>query len=141
MQSYYPPPSPLGGARPTSRPDLLQRPPSVRLEQVQAYSPDVYITPQSAFQPGPIYAAQPTKVTVWSPVPRDDHPSPTGRPSSRLSYQQALEPQASSPRIHKTLFQWKEEARATTADYQRNGFPSPVAWVLIAPLSVSAMLT
>jgi hypothetical protein len=27
--------------------------------------------------------------------------------------------------------QWKAEAQATTADYQRNGFPSPVAWVYI----------
>jgi hypothetical protein len=28
--------------------------------------------------------------------------------------------------------QWKAAAQATTADYQRNGFPSPVAWVFLS---------
>jgi hypothetical protein len=27
--------------------------------------------------------------------------------------------------------QWKAEAKATTADYQNNGYPSPVAWVYV----------
>jgi hypothetical protein len=27
--------------------------------------------------------------------------------------------------------QWKADAQATTADYRRNGFPSPVAWVYV----------
>jgi hypothetical protein len=34
-------------------------------------------------------------------------------------------------RTFKTFLQWKAEAQATTADYQRNGFPSPVAWVYV----------
>ncbi|KAI0292864.1 hypothetical protein BC826DRAFT_402822 [Russula brevipes] len=34
-------------------------------------------------------------------------------------------------RSFKTFSQWKSEAQITTADYQQNGFPSPVAWVYI----------
>jgi hypothetical protein len=30
---------------------------------------------------------------------------------------------------YRTFLQWKSEAQITTADYQQNGFPSPVAWV------------
>jgi hypothetical protein len=32
--------------------------------------------------------------------------------------------------------QWKADAKATTAEYQRNGFPSPVAWVYVEGLEI-----
>jgi len=46
---------------------------------------------------------------------------PTASHESRLPVQKTF----------KTLEQWKEDAQARTADYQRNGFPSPVTWVYV----------
>jgi len=37
----------------------------------------------------------------------------------------------STVRVFKTYLQWKAESKAMTADYQCNGFPSPVAWVYV----------
>ncbi|KAI0251868.1 hypothetical protein BJV78DRAFT_1282104 [Lactifluus subvellereus] len=131
QQPYYPPSSPFAGARPNTRPEPLQRPPSARLEQVQAYSPDVYSIPQPAMQPTPAYPSPVQPAKMWSPAPRGEPTTPIARPASGLSSHQALELQVSVPRVFKTYLQWKEEARATTADHQINGFPSPVAWVYV----------
>jgi hypothetical protein len=48
-------------------------------------------------------------------------------------------PEAPTPvqRTFRTFLQWKAEAQATTADYLLNGFPSPVAWVLLSVSSPS----
>ncbi|KAH9973983.1 hypothetical protein BGW80DRAFT_1304607 [Lactifluus volemus] len=119
MQPYYPPPSPYGTWAPP-RPEPIPRPSSsARLEH---HSPDVHSSPQTS------YSVHPTK--AWA---RNDTPTQIGRSPSALSHhshQQAFESQV-PPRIYKTLLQWKEEARAMTADYQRNGYPSAVAWVYV----------
>ncbi|KAI9459226.1 hypothetical protein BJY52DRAFT_1186572 [Lactarius psammicola] len=105
MASYYPPPppSPFSGANYNPRPDLYQRPPPTVHEQVLASSPDVYGTAS------PLTPTPPSnfKGAVWPP---------------------SQAPILKSP---KTFLQWKADAKATTADYQRNGFPSPVAWVYV----------
>lgn len=134
--SYYQPSSPFAGARSNSRAEPLQRPPSGRFEQGQAYSPDAYSSPS---QPTPAYPIPAQPARRWSPAPRGEPTTPIARPASGLSSHQAVELQVSVsvPRVFKTLLQWKEDARATTADYQRNGFPSPVAWVFILNHSIS----
>jgi hypothetical protein len=129
MQPYYPPPSPYGTWAPP-RPEPIPRPSSsARLEH---HSPDVHSSPQTS------YSVHPTK--AWA---RSDTPTQIGRSPSALSHhshQQAFESQV-PPRIYKTLLQWKEEARAMTADYQRNGYPSAVAWVLIISYPIPITLT
>ncbi|KAH9171811.1 hypothetical protein EDB89DRAFT_2175105 [Lactarius sanguifluus] len=104
MASYYPPPppNPFSGAY-NSRPELYQRQPSVN-EQVLANPPDVY-------------AASPVQL---APTPPANFKSPSWPPSA-----------AQVPKSPKTFLQWKADAKAATADFQRNGFPSPVAWVFV----------
>jgi hypothetical protein len=110
MTSYYPPPpsSPFAGANFNPRPDYYQRPPSrpTVLEQVHANPPDVYSTMPLALAlpptPSPGF-----KSAGWPPSP------------------------AHGLKLPKTLLQWKADAKAKTVDYQRNGFPSPVAWVYV----------
>jgi hypothetical protein len=115
MASYYPPPpsSPFAGANLNynPRPDFYQRPPSqpTLLEQVQANPPDVYNT---ISVPLPLTPSTSFKGPGWQPPP-----SP-----------QVLK----SP---KTFLQWKADSKATTSDYQRNGFPSPVAWVMTSSIT------
>lgn len=104
MASYYPPqpPSPFAGAY-NSRPEPYQRQPSV-YEQVLANPPDVYAT-------SPVQ---------HPPTPPANFKSPSWPPSA-----------AQVPKSPKTFLQWKADAKAATADFQRNGFPSPVAWVFV----------
>ena len=112
MSSYYPlpPSSPFAGANFSPRPDHYQRPPSrpTVLEQVLANPPDVYSTMPVALPPTP---STNFRNAGWPPSP------------------------AQVLKSSKTFLQWKADAKATTADYQRNGFPSPVAWVITSSIT------
>ncbi|KAI0305096.1 hypothetical protein B0F90DRAFT_1666597 [Multifurca ochricompacta] len=79
------------------------------LPPAQAYPPDVYSSPPPALPPTPTYLG---KTPAW--------------PSTSTS-----EPPAQVLRTPKTFLQWKADAQTTTASYQRNGFPSPIAWVFV----------
>lgn len=107
MANYYaPPPSgPFAGANLSPRPDYYQRPPSrpTLIEQVQANPPDAYTT-----IPVPL-----------PPTPSTNFKNPRWQPSS---------PQVT--RSPKTFLQWKADSKARTVDYQLNGYPSPVVWVM-----------
>ncbi|KAF8273662.1 hypothetical protein EI94DRAFT_1715529 [Lactarius quietus] len=107
MGSQYPPPpsSPFAGVSYNPRPEYYQRPPPrpTLIEPVQANPPDVH--------------------TVI-PVPLPPTPSTNFKSPWQPSAPQVLK----SP---KTFLQWKADSKATTSDYQRNGFPSPVAWVYV----------
>jgi hypothetical protein len=132
--SYYPSPSsPFSGAARSTTPDARQRPPSVLMEKLNSYPSDVYTgaTPTaSPLQPYPMPA---TRFSGRSHSPRPESPAQIGKQAPGWSFPQAPESPPSLPvqRTFKTFLQWKAEAQATTADYQRNGFPSPVAWVLL----------
>lgn len=144
MASYYPSPStPFSGAARSSTPDTRQRPPSALMEKLNLYPSDASVyagTPQTAspLQPYPISTA---KFPGRSYSPRPESPAQIGRPTSGFSFPQAPESPLPVQRTFKTFLQWKAEAQATTADYQRNGFPSPVAWVLLLPLLPPTQLT
>ena len=43
---------------------------------------------------------------------------------------QGIEGPTQVQKTFKTFLQWKAEAQATTAEFQRIGFSSPIAWVL-----------
>ena len=47
-----------------------------------------------------------------------------------MPFSQAPESIAPNQKTFRTFLQWKAEAQAVTADYQRNGYLSPLAWVL-----------
>jgi hypothetical protein len=47
-----------------------------------------------------------------------------------MPFPQAPESPAPIQKTYRTFLQWKAEAQAMTADYQRNGYFSPLAWVL-----------
>lgn len=129
MASYYPlPSSPFSGAGRNTAPDPYQRPSPGLIDKLQAYPPDGYTSAPPAASPLQPYAVQPARVPGRSYSPRPESPAQTGRPASGW-LPQTSESLTSVPKIHKTFLQWKAEAQATTADYQRNGFPSPVAWV------------
>jgi hypothetical protein len=132
MSSYYPSPTtPFSGSARSFTPDTRQRPPSVLMEKLNSYPSDVYAgaTPTaSPLQPYPMPA---TKFSGRSYSPRPESPAQNGRPASGFSFPQAPESPLPVQRTFKTFLQWKAEAQATTADYQRNGFPSPIAWVLL----------
>ncbi len=105
MGSYYhhPPSTPFAGANYSPRTDIYQRPPPAVLENIQANPPDFYpISPVTVASTSPAILKNPG----WSPPPA---------------------PVLKSP---KTFLQWKADAKAATADYQHNGYPSPVAWVI-----------
>jgi len=130
MSSYYQfpqsSPSPFSGGGHDLLPDPYQRPPSTLLEKIQSYPPDVY-TPLST-QPSQPFP-QPGRVPGRTYSSRPESPGLL-RSSSGWSPSQAPESYSPIPKIPKTFLQWKAEAQATSDDYQRNGFPSPVAWVL-----------
>jgi hypothetical protein len=102
MGSYYPmpPSSPFAGANLGPRPDYYQRPPS-RPTMAEQVQADIY----------------------------PSLPSPTVAKNPVLSTTTPTTPTTSAVRVYKTYLQWKAESKAMTADYQCNGFPSPVAWV------------
>jgi hypothetical protein len=141
MASYYPSPSsPFSGARRSTTPDALHRPPSVLMEKMNLYSPDVYAGVPPTGPPLQPYPSQPARVSGWPQppqAPRPESPAQTGRSAPAWTFPQAPEAPAPIQRTHRTFLQWKAEAQATTADYQRNGFPSPVAWVLLSVSSPS----
>lgn len=138
MASYYPiPSSPFSGAGRSTTPDALNRPPSVLMEKMNLYSPDVYAGVPPTGPPLQPYPAQPAKISGWPQLPRPESPAQTGRSAPVWTFPQAPEAPTSVPRTHRTFLQWKAEAQATTADYQRNGYPSPVAWVFLSASSSS----
>lgn len=140
MASYYPiPSSPFSGAGRSTTPDALNRPPSVLMEKMNLYSPDVYAGVPPTGPPLQPYPAQPAKISGWPQLPRPESPAQTGRSAPVWTFPQAPEAPTSVPRTHRTFLQWKAEAQATTADYQRNGYPSPVAWVLLSASSPSCV--
>jgi hypothetical protein len=133
MASYYPSPStPFSGAARSSTPDTRQRPPSALMEKLNLYPSDasVYAGAPPTASPLQPYPISTTKFPGRSYSPRPESPAQIGRPTSGFSFPQAPESPLPVQRTFKTFLQWKAEAQATTADYQRNGFPSPVAWVL-----------
>ena len=141
--SYYPSPStPFSGAVRSSTPDGHQRPPSVKLN---LYPSDGYASTPSAaspLQPYPMqYPVQSSRFPGRSNSPRAESPAQIGRQASGLSFPQASESPLPVQKTFKTFLQWKAEAQAATADYQRNGFPSPVAWVLLFVTAPSTQLT
>ncbi|KAF8491826.1 hypothetical protein F5888DRAFT_1733461 [Russula emetica] len=130
--SYYPSPStPFSGAARSSTPDTYQRPPSAQVEKLSLYSTDVYASAPPTGSPLQPYPVQVTRFPGRSHSPRPESPAQIGKPASGWSIPQAPEPQLPVQKTFKTFLQWKAEAQATTTDYQRNGFPSPVAWVYV----------
>ncbi len=137
MASYYPSPStPFSGSVRISTTDTYQRPPSaLNLYPSNAYAASgASPTPASPLQPYPVQAA---RIPGTSYSPRPESPAHVGKPTSGLSFPQAPGSPWPVQKSFKTFLQWKAEAQATTADYQRNGFPSPVAWVLLFASSSS----
>jgi hypothetical protein len=142
MASYrdypvYPSPStPFSGAGRNTPPDPLQRPSSALMEKMNAYPPDVYAGTPSTASPLQLYPVEPAKISGWPHFSPLDSPAHIGRSAPGRPFTQASEP-APVQKTYRTFLQWKAGAQATTADYQRNGFPSPLAWVV---LSVSSLL-
>ena len=147
MSFQYPSPStPFAGAARSSTPDGRQRPPSVLMEKLNSYPTDVYAGATPTASPLQPYPVQATRFSGRSHSPRPESPAQIGKPASGWSFPQA--PQAPEPhfpvqKTFKTFLQWKAEAQATTSDYQRNGFPSPVAWVrfLVSPPSCATYVS
>ena len=130
MASYYPSPStPFSGAARSTTPDT-QRPPSVLMERLSMYPSDVYAGAPPSASPLQPYPMPATRFSGRSHSPRPESPAQIGKQTSGWSISQAPESPLPVQRTFKTFLQWKAEAQATTVDYQRNGFPSPVAWVL-----------
>ncbi|KAI0268989.1 hypothetical protein BGY98DRAFT_1084084, partial [Russula aff. rugulosa BPL654] len=79
------------------------------------------------------YPVQATQYSGSSHSPRPESPAQIGKTASGRSFPQAPAPESPVPvqKTFKTFLQWKAAAQATTADYQPNGFPSPVAWVYV----------
>ena len=68
----------------------------------------------------------------WGPGPNTPT-EPLMTPSSAvpvIDKLQSLDISTPIQKTYRTFLQWRADAQAKTADYQRNGFPSPVAWVL-----------
>jgi hypothetical protein len=94
------------------------------------------------FSPRPQYYQRPPstlleQVDVYATVPSPLAPTPSA-PLKSAGLPPCANQVLKSP---KTFLQWKANAKATTDDYQRNGFPSPVAWVItssITPYSSSS---
>ena len=109
MASYYPPPpsSPLAGPIASPRPDYYQGSP-LRPTMVEQVQTDVCASVQMPVCPTP----------------------PTVVQSAVLQTTTTTTTTTSVVKVYKTYLQWKAEAKAATADYQCNGFPSPVAWVI-----------
>ncbi|KAI9513382.1 hypothetical protein F5148DRAFT_1301986 [Russula earlei] len=135
MTSYYPPPqsSPLSVLGRDLPPDPYPRPSSAALlEKIQQYPPDASIgtpsTPQP-FQPFPQPAR--TQGRSYTLPLRPESPAQVARVPPGWPLPRVHEPSTPVQKVHKTFLQWKAEAQATSADYQRNGFPSPVAWVYV----------
>jgi hypothetical protein len=135
MASYYPSPStPFSGAVRISTTDTYQRPPSALMEKSNVYPSNVYAasgaspTAASPLQPYPVQAA---RILGASYSPRPESPAHVGKLASGVSFPQVPGSHSPVQKTFKTFLQWKAETQATTADYQRNGFPSPVAWVLL----------
>jgi hypothetical protein len=141
MGSYYPSPSsPFSGAARSSTPDAYQRPPSALVEKLSLYPSDGYAGGPPSAPPLQPYPVQATRYSGRSHSPRPESPGQSAKPASGWSFPQAPGPPGPPgpplpvQKTFKTFLQWKAEAQATSADYQRNGFPSPVAWV--PPFSV-----
>ena len=132
MANYYPS-TPFSGAVRSSTPDTNQRPPSVLMEKLSLYPNDVnvYASAQPIASPVQPYPMPAARFSGRSHSPRPESPAQIGKPSPGWSIPQGPESPLPVQRTFKTFLQWKAEAQATTADYQRNGFPSPVAWVLL----------
>ncbi|KAH9968172.1 hypothetical protein BC827DRAFT_479383 [Russula dissimulans] len=120
-------PSPFGG-RDLSL-DPYQRPSSTLLEKIQPYPLDVYASSPLSTQPLQPFP-QPTRIPRRAYSPRPETPTQSRSPSG-WSVSQAPGLSTPIPKIAKTFLQWKTEAQATADDYQRFGFPSPVAWVFV----------
>ena len=107
MANYYTPPpsSPFPGANYGPRPELYPRPPPNAVDQVQV------------------------DVCATLPVPLVSPPT-TNIKNAVLSTSTT-----SVVKVYKTFLQWKAEAKATTADYQCNGYPSPIAWVMTSSIT------
>ena len=115
MSYYSPPPSsPFAGANFSPRPEYYQRPPSRPTVPEQVLnSPDVY-----------------SAIPVALPL----------TPSANLKGPVFPPPATQVPKSPKTYLQWKVDAKASTADYQLNGFPAPVAWVTASSITPRLLL-
>ena len=94
-----------------------------------------YLPPPSPFSGRPPTSLM-ERMNLYTP---DVYAPPTT--SSLQPYPQAPELPLPVQKTFKTFLQWKADAQAMTADYQRNGFPSPVAWVFLLSLLPPTILT
>jgi hypothetical protein len=129
MTSYYPSPStPFSGAGRNTPPDF-QRPASVLMEKMNSYPPDVYAGAPPTSPPLQPRPAPPARILGWPYSPSPESPALIGRSAPGVPIPQAPDSPAPIQRTFKTFLQWKAEAQAITADYQHNGYHSPIAWV------------
>jgi hypothetical protein len=128
-------PYPGWGPGPNTPTESSQTPLSAVMDKLQAYPPDVYTAPPPAaqpFHPFPMQATQSSR-HARRPSSRPESPAQVGRSPSRSAWTGTPVSESPSPiqKTYKTYLQWKANAQATTVECLRNGFPSPVAWVLI----------
>ncbi|KAI0267504.1 hypothetical protein BC834DRAFT_81197 [Gloeopeniophorella convolvens] len=143
MSSFYPPPpsSPFAGARAQAggRQDYYQGRPYDSFNSPQPSSPNQQRAPtpsepQTGFSATLSLGGQPFG---GQPVPQP-YSSPYGKVTSErtstTSVSQTTEVSVTTTvtvKTYKTVLQWKADAQAATAEYQRSGFPSPLAWVYV----------
>ena len=137
MASDHPFPSsrpyPGWGPRPNAPTEPLQTSSSAVMDKLQAYTPDAYTSLPPATQPSQTYPMQPSRLTR-QPSSLPESPAQVGRSPSRSAWSVIQAPEVPLPnqKTYKTFLQWKADAQATTTEYLRSGFPSPVAWVLMS---------
>jgi hypothetical protein len=126
-------PYPGWGLGPNTPIEPPQTPSSAVMDKSQTYTPDVHTGPP-ALRPSHPYPMQPSRLNTKFPPSRPESPAQVGRPPSRSAWTVPQAPEGPSPvqRTYKTFLQWKADAQARAAECLRNGFPSPVAWVLIS---------
>jgi hypothetical protein len=124
----FPPSSPYSSVGSNAPPDRVPTPTSALSDKLQAYPPDVYTNSPPAPQPFP-FPAHSARFTGRT-YSRPESPGQIGRPPSVWTAPQCPDNPLPVQRTFKTFLQWKAEAQATTAECLRNGFSSPVAWVL-----------
>jgi hypothetical protein len=132
-------------------------------DKLQEYIPDVYNSSPTV-QSAPGYPPQRARFPGRTSYSRPESPASIGRSTSGWSVPQVPElappnpahfgrstpvwpapqaPESLNPvqKTYKTFLQWKADAQAMTAEYQRDGFPSPFAWVLFSHSSPPSLFT
>jgi hypothetical protein len=126
----FQPSSPYTTVGPNAPPDRVPTPWFLS-DKLQAYPPDVYTNAPPTIQPLHPYPAHPARFTERTNS-RPESPAQNGRAASVWTAPQSPDNPPAVRKIFKTFLQWKAEAQATTIEYQRTGFPSPITWVLFS---------